>query len=288
MSGGNTVLVLGATGMLGNAMVRVLAESPDLLVTAAARSPDAPRRFAPDLRARFVRGLDAENPDRLAALIADAQPDVVINCVGLVKQLADGQDVLTAVPINTLLPHRLAAICGASGARLVHVSTDCVFSGDKGVYVEGDRPDATDVYGLSKYLGEVSAPHAITLRTSIIGHEFGSRNGLVEWFLGQNSRVKGFSRAVFSGFPTVELARIVRDHVLPQPELHGLYHVSAEPIAKLDLLRLVADAYGKEIEIVPDDALVIDRSLNSDRFRAATGYSPPTWPELVAAMRNFG
>jgi len=288
MSQTKSVLVLGATGMLGNAMVRVLAEDSGLSVVAAARSADAVRRFAPDIGARFVGGLDAESPDRLAALIAEVQPQVVVNCIGLIKQLASGQEVLAAVPINSLLPHRLATLCALADARLIHISTDCVFTGEKGDYRESDRPDATDVYGLSKYLGEVRGQNAITLRTSIIGRELGSRNGLVEWFLGESGSVKGFAKAIFSGFPTVELARIVRDLVLPRPDLHGLYHVSAEPITKLDLLRLVAKAYGKEIEIVPDETLVIDRSLNSDRFRAAVNYTPPAWPALVAAMRDSG
>ena len=288
MSQNKTVLVRGATGMLGNAMVRVLAEDAALSVVAAARSPGASGRFAPGVRARFVGGLDAESPDRLAALIAETGPDVVVNCVGLIKQLAAGRDVLAAVPINSLLPHRLATLCTLVGARLIHISTDCVFSGDKGDYSESDRPDATDVYGLSKYLGEVTGPNAITLRTSIIGHELDSHNGLLEWFLSQSGSVKGFAKAIFSGLPTVELARIVHDHVLPRPDMSGLYHVSAEPISKLELLRLVADVYGKDIEIVRDEELVVDRSLNSKRFRAAASYTPPPWQTLIAAMRDFG
>lgn len=281
------VLVLGATGMLGNAMVRLLGNSEGLHVIAASRSANAARLFPEELAAEFIGGIDAESPDSLAELFARAHPDVVVNCVGLVKQVADAKNVMAAVPINTLLPHRLARLAEASSARLIHVSTDCVFSGSKGHYLETDRADATDVYGLSKFLGEVEGPHAITLRTSIIGHELRGRLSLLEWFLAQDGPVKGYTRAVFSGFPTVELARIVRDHVLPRPELNGLYHVSAEPIAKHDLLKLIAAEYGRSTEIVPDHALVIDRSLNSDRFRAATGYRPPSWPELVASMHAF-
>lgn len=282
------VLVLGATGMLGNAMVRVFAQSEEYSVIAASRSADAARLFPAGLAAEFIGHVDAERPDSLADLFAQARPEAVINCVGLVKQMADAKNVMAAVPINTLLPHRLARLAQASGARLVHVSTDCVFSGEKGNYLESDRADASDVYGLSKYLGEVGGENAVTLRTSIIGHELRGGLSLLEWFLAQQGSVKGFTRAVFSGFPTVELARIVRDHVLPQPELTGLYHASAEPIAKYDLLKLIAAEYGKAIDIVPDAALVIDRSLNSNRFRAATGYNPPSWPELVAAMHSFG
>jgi dTDP-4-dehydrorhamnose reductase len=170
----------------------------------------------------------------------------------------------------------------------VHISTDCVFSGAKGMYVESDFPDADDLYGRSKYLGEVDYPHAVTLRTSIIGHELDGARSLLCWFLAQGGSVRGFTKAVFSGLPTVELARVVRDFVLPHPELHGLYHVSAAPINKYDLLKLVAQAYGKSIEITPHDQLVIDRSLDSTRFKAATGYAPPSWPELVRTMHAFG
>ena len=156
------------------------------------------------------------------------------------------------------------------------------------MYTEGDASDAKDLYGRSKYLGEVDYPHAITLRTSIIGHELEGARSLVGWFLAQEGNVKGFKRAVFSGLPTVEIARIIRDYVIPHPELHGLYHVSAEPINKYDLLRLVAQVYEKEIGIDPDETLVIDRSLDSTRFRKLTGYNPPAWPELIQSMHQFG
>lgn len=282
------VLILGGTGMLGNVMVRFLAAEPELALTATVRAADARSLFSPDVRDCLVDWVDVEEPGSLARLVADQAPDVVINCIGVVKQLAESDDVLTAVPINTLMPHRLAALCKAAGARLIHISTDCVFSGKQGNYRESDQPDARDLYGVSKWLGEVAAPHAITLRTSIVGHELCSNKGLLQWFLSQKGAVKGYRRAIFSGFPTLELARIVRHHVLPRPDLHGLYHLSAEPIAKFDLLKLFAMVYERDIEIVPDDALVIDRSLNSDRFRAATGYRSPSWPELVAEMRRFG
>jgi dTDP-4-dehydrorhamnose reductase len=282
------ILVLGATGMLGNTMVRLLARSEGVDLIAAMRSGGAQRHFEPALPVRFTAPFNAESSDSLAKLFADAVPEVVINCVGLVKQVEDAQSVMAAVPINTLLPHRLARLCKATGARLVHISTDCVFSGAKGNYVESDRADATDVYGLSKYLGEVAEPHTITLRTSIIGHELRGGLSLLEWFLAQSGCAKGFTRAIFSGLPAVELARIVRDHVLARPELSGLYHVSAAPITKFDLLSLIASEYEREIEILRDDSLVIDRSLDSSRFREATGYIPAAWPALIQAMHRFG
>lgn len=281
------VLVLGASGMLGNAMLRELAATPGLDVLGTARSQNVFKHFEPALCQRITAGVDVENTDALMCLFAEVRPSVVINCIGLVKQLAQADDPLQALPINSLLPHRLSRLCELAGARLVHVSTDCVFSGHQGLYSESSAPDAEDLYGRSKLLGEVSYPHTVTLRTSIIGHELGSAHGLVEWFLAQQGKVNGYRKAIFSGLPTVELARVIRDFVLPNPALAGLFHVAAEPINKYELLKLIATVYDKNIRIEPDDRLVIDRSLNADRFRDVTGYVAPPWPALVAQMRDF-
>ncbi len=281
------VLVLGASGMLGHAVFRVLSKSPALQVHGSLRQRAALAYFPAALQTGLHVGVDVLDTDALLTLWARVQPQVVINAVGLIKQLGQANDPLQALPINAELPHRLLRLCKATGARLIHVSTDCVFSGSRGGYLETDTPDARDLYGLSKYLGEVvDEPAAITLRTSIIGHELGSRHALIDWFLGQTGQVKGYARAVFSGLPTVELAAVIRDHVLPNPELHGLWHVAAEPISKLDLLRLVAKEYTHTIDIEPSDAVVIDRSLNGDRFQQATGYVTPPWPELLARMHR--
>lgn len=281
------ILVLGASGMLGNAMLRVLTENPSWQAYGTLRSEGAKRFFEDAVAARLISGIDVEQPDSLVQAFNQVRPDVVINCIGLVKQLAEADDPLQAVPINTLLPHRLARLCELAGARLIHISTDCVFSGNRGAYRETDFSDANDLYGRSKYLGEVDYPHAITLRTSIIGHELQSAHGLINWFLAQDKQCKGYTRAIFSGLPTVVLAQIIRDVVIPRPELHGVYHVAAEPIAKYDLLNLVARVYGKQIDIVPDDQLVIDRSLNAARFRDATGYVAPAWPQLIETMHTY-
>ena len=281
------VLVLGVSGMLGNAVLRVFAQSDVYSVVGSARSAGALRLMTPELREHVICGADVENADSLMRLFTLARPDVVINCIGLVKQLAEADDPLAAIPINSLLPHRLARLCDVAGARLVHMSTDCVFAGDKGMYTEADMSDANDLYGRSKFLGEVDYPHAITLRTSIIGHELDGARSLVGWFLAHTGSVKGFKRAIFSGLPTVEIARVIRDHVIPHPDLHGLYHVSAEPINKFDLLTLVAQTYGKVIDISADDQLVIDRSLDSTRFRQSTGFVPKPWPELIRTMHKF-
>lgn len=281
------VLVLGVSGMLGNAVFRVFAQSDGYSVMGSARSASALRLLPSELREQVVCGVDVENTDSLMRLFALAQPNVVINCIGLVKQLAEADDPLAAIPINALLPHRAARLCDVAGARLIHMSTDCVFAGTRGMYGEQDVSDAKDLYGRSKYLGEVDYPHAVTLRTSIIGHELNSVHGLVGWFLAQQGPVKGYARAIFSGLPTVELAHVMRDFVIPNADLRGLYHVSAEPINKFELLKLVAQAYGKDIAITPDDNLVINRSLDSSRFREVTGYQPAAWPELVRRMHAF-
>jgi len=278
------VLVLGATGMLGSAVLRLFARSPVHQVFGSVRSTEALKLLPNDLHAYVLTDIDVENNDSLTRLFAVVHPDLVINCIGLVKQLAEAGNPLMAIPINALLPHRLAQLCAVAGARLVHISTDCVFAGTRGTYSEADAADASDLYGRSKFLGEVNYPNAITLRTSIIGHELDGARSLIEWFLAQEYCIKGFKRSIFSGLPTVEIARVIRDYVIPHPEIHGVYHVSATPINKFDLLTRVAQVYGKSIEIVPDEEVVIDRSLNSNRFQLATGYIAPEWPELIELM----
>jgi dTDP-4-dehydrorhamnose reductase len=202
-----------------------------------------------------------------------------------VKQLGKAKDPLIALSLNSLLPHRLARAAALSGARLVHISTDCVFRGTIGNYTETMVADADDLYGRSKLLGEVDYPNAITLRTSFIGRELGTRNGVVEWFLGTHGPVKGFTRAIFSGLTTNELVRVILRHVLARPDLSGVWHVGASPISKYDLLLLLRDVYERDTKIEPNSELMLDRSLDSSRFRAETGYTPPAWPMLVQSMR---
>ncbi len=282
------VLVIGANGMLGNAVLRFFVKSKGYDVWGTCRSSDSLRRHSVDLSQHLIANVDILDIDNLMRVFTSVRPDVVINCVGLVKQLAEADDPLIAIPINALFPHRLARLCEMAGARLVHMGTDCVFSGAKGMYTESDGSDAKDLYGRSKYLGEVDYSHAITLRTSIIGHELDGARSLIEWFLSQEGSVKGYKCAIFSGLPTVEIARVIRDYVIPSPELHGVYHVSAEPINKFDLLTMVAEIYEKTIDISSDEQLVINRSLDSFRFRQATGFTPKSWPELIKSMRDFG
>jgi dTDP-4-dehydrorhamnose reductase len=237
------------------------------------------------MASRLISGVDLTNSDALIRLFRKCSPDVVVNCAGLTKHVSGGTDPLEALIMNALIPHRLAELCGVSGARLIHVSTDCVFSGSKGNYSEADLADARDVYGKTKHLGEVASLGSITLRTSTIGHELGTRLGLLEWFLAQ-SRCKGYRRAIFSGLPTVEFARVVRDIVIPNGSLSGLYHVGAELIDKECLLRVITREYGLTTEIEPDDSVVIDRSLDSRKFSAETGYRAADWTTLIKEMHD--
>lgn len=282
------ILILGASGMLGSTLLRFFGRSDDFVTVGSVRDTRALSLLPTDLHAQVRVGFDLENEHRLAQLLASTRPHVVINCVGIVKQLAAADEVMACLPVNTLLPHRLSSLCALAGARLIHLSTDCVFSGAKGLYTEADTADATDLYGRSKHMGEVDAPHALTLRTSMIGHELAGARSLVDWFLSQSGSVKGYRQAIFSGLPTIEIARVIRDHVMPFPQLSGLYHLSADPINKFDLLKLVAARYQKQIEIHPDDAFVIDRSLDSTRFRRETQFQPRPWPEMIQAMHEFG
>lgn len=282
------ILVFGASGLLGNAVIKQLSKTMGINIYGTIRSESFKKYFSKEISQNLISNFNVENPDSLLSIFDEIRPNVVVNCIGLVKQLDASGYPLQAIPINSVLPHRLALLSSIIGARLIHISTDCVFSGTSGFYKEIDTPDAIDLYGRSKLLGEVDYPNAITLRTSIIGHELNSSRSLIGWFLSQQENVKGYSKAIFSGLPTVEIASIIRDYVIPNSDLSGLYHVSADPISKYDLLQLVAKEYKHQIKIELDDTFVIDRSLNSTRFREATGYQPPSWGELVKKMHKFG
>lgn len=282
------ILILGVTGMLGNTLWRALSqEVVGWEVWGTLRSAAGLQYFPEQTHQRLLIDVDVLNQARMQQVIAQVKPDVVVNCIGLIKQLAASKNPLIVLPINAMLPHQLAAVCETYGARLIHISTDCVFSGRKGMYTEDDISDAEDLYGKSKYMGEVNdAPHVVTIRTSMIGHELASHHSLIDWFLFQQGSVKGYTQAIFSGLPCVELAGVIRDILIPRTDLHGLYHVSAEPIDKYHLLEMVANRYKKSITMVPDTEFSIDRSLNSQRFREVTGYQPPDWPALVKQMHH--
>ena len=277
------ILILGGTGMLGHRLWINLQKEHEVWATVRGDGnpfPDVPQ-FPSD---HIVRRVDGLTSDDVIRALAAVRPDLVINCIGLIKQMESASDPLPALLMNAILPHRAAAICRAVGPRFIHISTDCVYSGRKGNYVESDPSDAEDVYGRTKFLGEVQGPGVLTLRTSIIGQELKNRLGLVEWFLAQTGTIKGYRRAMYSGFTTDELSRIILRHVIPDPGLDGVYHVSSAPISKYALLLLAREAYGRTLEVLADDRFVCDRTLDSTRFRQATGYVAPPWAEMVRGM----
>ncbi len=280
------VLILGASGLIGSGLFQYLSTQVSLEVLGTVRSKNLIELFPKRLRKNLLSGVEVTGGSKTLNLISRLRPNILINCVGLTKHLPAGNNPLAAIPLNAYLPHYLAAHCKKEGVRLIHISSDCVFAGTKGGYQESDIPDATDIYGKSKALGEVDDGSALTLRTSTIGYELASAHGLLNWFLSQTDQCCGFKKAVFSGVPTVELARIISDFVIPSPNLVGLYHVAGKPISKYDLLEMIASEYDKNIKIIPDNRFNIDRSLDGTKFSKAVGYKPPGWPKLIKMMHQ--
>tara|TARA_B100002019_G_scaffold259207_1_gene244435 strand:- start:17984 stop:18853 length:870 start_codon:yes stop_codon:yes gene_type:complete len=281
------VFILGASGMLGNSILRYFKSKNKLNVIGSIRSSKTPQKlnFYDEY---IVKNLNIEDENNLREVMQRYCPKIIINCIGLVKQIDSSTDPIKAIQINSLLPHRLTSICESVDAKLIHISTDCVFNGKKGMYNESDDPNATDLYGRTKLLGEIIDSKNITLRTSIIGHELSTKHSLLEWFLSQDEEINGFDKAIFSGLPTVELSRVIHDFVIPNKHLNGLYNVSSEPINKFELLSLISDQYSKKIKINVDSGLVINRSLNSSKFQDQTGYKSPSWKDMIYEMHKFG
>lgn len=278
------ILILGGDGMLGHQLFRHLKDHHEVRVTLR-QEFEVYRTHGLFQESDAYTGLDVRAVERLVDVVADFHPHAIVNCVGLVKQRVEAKAMVPSIEINALLPHRLAALCRAAGARLIHMSTDCVFSGKRGCYTETDVPDAEDLYGRSKLLGEVSKEGCLTLRTSIIGPELSRKTGLLEWFFAQRGKtVQGFRNAIFSGFTTFEMARIIEKLLIDSPHASGLYHISTEPISKHDLLTKINTAFDLGITIVPDDEFKCNRSLDSSRFQTTFGYRPPDWDSMVAEL----
>lgn len=283
------VLVLGGEGMLGHKMFQGLRERfPGTLCTVRGSvRDDALRRIDLFQGPGIVERLDVMQEASLRNVVEELRPDTVVNCVGVIKQRAEATDPIPSITINALLPHKLAEMVRPWNGRLIHFSTDCVFSGRRGGYSEDDQSDAEDLYGKTKFLGEVAASNAVTLRTSIIGRELFEHRSLLDWFLQQrHGRVRGFTRVMYSGVTTNHLSDVVGDVIERFPRLNGLYQVASRPISKHDLLCLLKEAYRLAVEIVPDENEVCDRSLKGDRFNAVTGYACPPWGELVRQLAD--
>jgi dTDP-4-dehydrorhamnose reductase len=277
------ILILGGDGMLGHQLLAHLQPRHEVKATLR-RDLAAYASLGLFTRELAYDGVDVRSADRLLEVMADFRPEAVINCVGIVKQRKDAKESIPSLEINALLPHRLALVCRSAGARLIHLSTDCVFSGKKGNYLESDPSDAEDLYGKTKFLGEVHEANALTLRTSIIGRELARHTSLLDWFLAQTGSVRGFTRAIYTGFTTLEMSRIIEKMLVEFPEACGVYQVSSEPINKYELLLLIREKLSLNVEVLPDSGFCCDRSLDSSRFRAAFDYLPPSWSAMVGEL----
>jgi dTDP-4-dehydrorhamnose reductase len=278
------VLIFGGNGMLGHKLVQVLQKRFDVWTTLRENSI-AFTNFGIISSEKVISNVEVDNFDFVQKVFDRIKPDVIINAVGIIKQLPTSKEVVNTLKINSIFPHQLAQLTQSTGAKLITISTDCVFNGRRGAYTEEDVSDAEDLYGKSKNLGEVTAPGCLTLRTSIIGRELQTSHSLVEWFLSnRGGKVKGFTKAVYSGFPTVILAGIISDLIANHKSLQGLYHVSSEPINKFALLSLLKEFYKVPVEIEPFADFKIDRSLDSTKFRKETGFAPLEWEKMVEIM----
>lgn len=277
------ILILGGDGMLGHQLLAWLQPRHEVRCTVR-QDLAAYAEYRLFTSANTCGSVDVRSLERLIEVLADFRPEAVINCVGIVKQRPTAKESIPSLEINALLPHRLAVLCKGIGARLVHLSTDCIFSGRKGNYLESDPSDAEDLYGKTKYLGEVQDDNCLTLRTSIIGRELSRKKSLLEWFLAQQGPVKGFRNAIYSGFTTLEMGRIIEAMLVEHPDASGVYQVSSDPINKYDLLLLFRDKLGHNIEILPDETFYCDRSLDSTRFRRTFNYMPPSWDAMITEL----
>ncbi len=281
------ILILGGDGMLGHCLWHHFASRHETRVTLRL-GIDAYSGLGVFDADHVFAGVDVRHVDDLLRVFAEFRPEAVINAIGIVKQRDEAKAALPSLEMNAVFPHRLSSICGAAGARLIHMSTDCVFSGDRGGYTEDDPSDARDLYGRTKYLGEVRDEHCVTLRTSIIGLELSRNASLIEWFLVQRGTISGYRKAIYTGFTTMEMARIIERILTRHPDLSGLWQVASQPIDKYNLLSGLSARLGRDdIDIRPEDSFACDRSLVADRFTAATGYQAPGWDEMLDELAEM-
>jgi dTDP-4-dehydrorhamnose reductase len=279
------ILILGGDGMLGHQLFLSLRKTHEVRVTLH-QDLNAYKQFNLFTTENSFSRINVCQTDNLLSILSCFQPDVVINAIGIVKQREAAKETMLSLDVNAVFPHRLSQLCKIAGARLIHMSTDCVFSGRKGSYTENDLSDAEDLYGKSKSLGELHDTHCLTIRSSIIGLELLRKTGLIEWFLAQNGRIKGYHRAIFTGLTTQEMSRVIERVIVRHPEIFGVWHVSSEtPITKFELLNVFSKMLNRQnIEIDLDENYVCDRSLLSERFKKATSYQPPSWQVMLSEL----
>ena len=272
--------------MLGHMALRYFSRVSNIEAFGTCRSRAGMRSITPLENGHLISDVEAYDLDKLESLLQNIKPTVVLNCIGIVKQSKDARSEIASIYVNSLFPHRLSLICKAAGSRLIHISTDCIYSGLNGPYHEASTPDPSDLYGRTKLLGEINYPNTITLRTSIVGPEIKSPTGLFSWFMSQHADVRGYTKAFFSGLTTVELCKVIHHHVIPQHNMTGIFNVSGPAISKYELLVLFKKKYSRQLQICPDESVVINRCLDARRFNEITGYHPPSWDQLVDHMEG--
>ncbi|MBC7429122.1 MAG: SDR family oxidoreductase [Bacteriovorax sp.] len=277
------ILILGASGMIGHRMWATL--SSDHETIGVLRRPAlGDLALIPGISlSNSVLSVEAHDLPKISKVIQDTKPDVVLNCIGIVKQLKDSHDHLKSISINSLFPHQLAKVCADNNARMIHLSSDCVFDGVKGHYIESDFQNAQDLYGKSKTLGEIDyLENVLTIRTSSIGREVFPHGGLLEWFLGNRGKtIAGFSKVIYSGLTTKTLANVISQNIFTNPELSGVLHVAGLPIDKWSLLKLIQEHFNLKMEITVDKDFTLDRSLDYSEFTKKTMFQAPTWSSMM-------
>ena len=283
------IVILGSNGLLGNTISKYFFEKSDYQTIGVLRNYSKLKFFNKKYHKNFLIIENILDYNETKEKLQILRPDTLINCLGITnkEKIENSRQIENIININSLLPHRLQRICSEMGTRLIHLSTDCIFSGSKGLYSENDIPDPTDIYGRSKLLGELDLENTLTIRKSVIGHELVSRKGLLEWFLNQNRTVKGYKNVIFSGLTVLELAKLIDKYIIPRSDLKGILNISGESISKFDLLKIISDIYNKSIEIIPNQSIKINRTLNSSKFNKLTGYRPDPWPVLIKSMYEF-
>lgn len=285
------VAVIGAAGLLGHVVVETLLDGVDE-VTGTLRRPRADVEWWPPFRdendrLRLIDGVDATDWPQLSRLLDQIQPDTIVNCAGVTPRRREAADAVEVIGVNSLLPHQLARWGATAGCRLINISTDCVFGHEPGGFTEDDTPTATDLYGRTKALGEVDGGDAITIRTSFVGRELVGHTELLEWFLSNAGRtVEGFGEVWYSGVPVATVADVVLRLATTHRQLSGLYHLAAEPISKLDLLRVANDAFGARVTILPDTTTTSHRTLDGTRLREVLPIDPVDWSHALSQLAD--
>jgi len=270
--------------MLGHKLMQVLSQRYNTEGTVRGNASDL-QNHPVFSGMNIIGNIRADHLPGIQHVLEKSKPEVVINCIGIVKQLPAANDPLSAIAINALFPHQLSKLCRQKNIHLIHMSTDCVFSGNRGNYTEHDPSDADDLYGKTKFLGEVNYSGCLTIRTSIIGRELDTNHGLIEWFLSQEGKtVSGYKKAIFSGLTTQALSVIIGKIIEDFPEIHGIRQIASEPVSKYDLLNLVKKTYNLSITIEPDETVKNNRTLNADTFKKETNIKIPSWEYMIDQM----